>query len=172
MAENQTVGIPKNNQEPNTPSDGIQYQASIENIEISPSPQPSSEMIRQAASGSFPTETVSPGWPSYEPASRQAVDVGINSLRSHVDDCINAVNSKLASAEDLFKSKLENIEVKLNSQVELLKKEVQILMDERKTKKDRGWDIRILIITIIISILGGVALTLIAEKWIIPLITK
>lgn len=107
-------------------------------------------------------------WSGTEPAMRQAVDVEISSLRTHLDDCLSAIHSKLNNAEALFKAKLDNVEIKLNARIDLLNKDVQSINAKRKNKKDRRWDIRILLITIIVTI----AATLAVEKWILPLIKK
>ena len=107
-------------------------------------------------------------WSGTEPAMRQAVDVGMSSLRTHLDDCISATNSKLDHAEALFKAKLDNVEIKLNARIDLLNKDVQSIKERRKTKKDRRWDILIVCITIILTI----AATLAVEKWIIPWLKK
>jgi hypothetical protein len=102
-----------------------------------------------------------------EPASRQAMDAGIGTLRTHVDDCISSINDRLTATDELNKSKLETVEAKLNGEMNILKSNVQTLLDERKTKKDRGWDIRAIIISNIISLIAGAGLTLVIEKWLI-----
>ena len=107
-------------------------------------------------------------WSRTEPAMRQAVDVGMSSLRTHLDDCISATNSKLDHAEALFKAELDNVEIKLNARIDLLDKDFQSIKDKSKIKKDRRWDILILCITIIVTI----AVTLMVEKWIIPWLKK
>ncbi len=99
---------------------------------------------------------------------RQAVDVEISSLRTHLDDCLDAIHSKLDSAEALFKAKLDNVEIKLNARIDLLNKDIQSINAKRKNRKDRRWDIRILVITIIVTI----AATWAVEKWVIPLLKK
>ena len=161
MSDNQSTVPPENNAEPTL------YSANTENAGVSPNPQPSNEMLRRANSGTVPSETVPPeSWPpKYEPALRQAMDAGIDSLRNHVDDCINSVNIRLTSIDELFKSKLETVDAKMNGEINLLKSNIQTLMEERKTKKERKWNTWVIVISSLISLLAGAGITIWVTKW-------
>lgn len=166
MAENQTTGPSDSSSVTNLPSRGVQYQGSVENL---PNAQPITEIGKEATGPSISkTVQIDRTWSGAEPAMRQAVDVEISSLRTHLEDCINATNTKLTYAEELFKTKLDNVEIKLNGRIELLDKDLQSIKDKRKAKKDRRWDIIILCI----SIIAAVVLTVMAEKWVIPFFQK
>ena len=162
MAENQTTGPSDSSSIANLPSGGVQYQGSVENL---PDAQPITDIGKEATGPSISkTVQIDRAWSGAEPAMRQAVDVGMSSLRTHLDDCISATNSKLDHAEALFKAELDNVEIKLNARIDLLDKDFQSIKDKSKIKKDRRWDILILCI----SIIAAVVLTVMVEKWVIP----
>ncbi len=166
MAENQNTGLSDSSSVTNLPSSGVQYQGSVENL---PNAQPITEIGKEATGPSISkTVQIDRTWSGAEPAMRQAVDVEISSLRTHLEECINATNTKLNYAEELFKTKLDNVEIKLNGRIELLDTDLQSMKDKHKAKKDRRWDIIILCI----SIIAAVVLTVMAEKWIIPFFQK
>jgi cell division protein FtsB len=102
-----------------------------------------------------------------EPATRQALETEIKNLRDHFDSSVTAYENRAQYIEQLVKTNLELIEVKVNGQIQTLKKDVDALIEENKKKKERGWSLRVLIISSVISLIAGAAITLVVEKLLI-----
>jgi hypothetical protein len=157
------------------PSSGLPYQGSAitlpdaQGITVTPEKvAPSATVTTTGGESSPPQRRYYDLWPRNELAMRQAVDSDISSLRTHFEDQIIATNAKLASSVDLIKAELDNVQIRLNGRMDLLDKDVENIRDKRKAQRDRRWDVVILLI----SIAAALAIGVIAEKWIFPLVRK
>ncbi len=102
-----------------------------------------------------------------EPATRQALETEIKNLRDHFDSSVHSFEDRTQYIEQLLRTNLELIEVKVNGQIQTLKKDVDVLVEDNKKKKERGWSLKVLIISSVISLIAGAAITLVVEKWLL-----
>ncbi len=98
---------------------------------------------------------------SYQPelASQATMDAHVQRLQQHIDD-----SYKLAISE------LSRFEATLSGQIELIRRDVSDLQAESKGKKQKRWDYRIALF----SIIGGATVLILIEgaKWLFSILSK
>ena len=98
---------------------------------------------------------------SYQPqmASQATMDAHVQRLQQHIDD-----SYKLAMSE------IGRLEAKLGGQIELIRRDVNDLQAESKDKKQKRWDSRIALF----SIIGGAIVFILIEvaKWLFSILSK
>lgn len=128
-------------------------------------------MTTRQSTGPIPSKIIQYGPPylGVEAATRQALETEIKTIREHFDSCVSSFEKNGQYIEKLLKTNLELIEVKLSGQIQTLEKDVDILMYERAKTSERRWSMKVLVISSVLCLVAGAAITLAIEKWLLPL---